>query len=144
MVSSKLLAIIRRIIMDYKAILDNATSQASDFINNPARMDQLLLDLEAKLKQIPAIGETVSELPVMVSMVKSWIKKEYQVSPKVLATMVGAFVYLVKKKDLIPDNVPIIGIADDVAVLGLALKFVESDVKAYKEFTAEKGDIIEA
>ena len=125
--------------MDYRSILDKATSEASDFINNPARMDQLLLDLEAKLKQIPAIGETVSGLPVMISMVKSWIKKEYQVQPKVLATMVGAFIYLVKKRDLIPDNIPVVGIADDVAIVGLALKFVEPDVKAYKAWQASNN-----
>ena len=119
---------------DYKGILEKTTAEAKDFIDNPARLDRLLTDLEEKLRQVPAIGETVSELPVMVSMVKSWIKKEYQVSPKVLATMIGAFIYLVKKKDLIPDRIPVIGIVDDVAVLGLALKFVEKDVKAYKEF----------
>ena len=123
---------------DYKEILNRATAEASDFINNPSRMDALLVDLEEKLKQIPAIGETVAELPVMVALVKSWIKKEYQVSGKVLATMVGAFVYLVKKKDIIPDNIPVIGIADDIAVLGLALKFVEPDLKAYKEWKAAR------
>ena len=74
----------------------------------------------------------------MVALVKSWIKKEYQVSGKVLATMVGAFIYLVKKKDIIPDNIPVIGIADDIAVLGLALKFVEPDLKAYKEWKAAR------
>ena len=123
---------------DYKEILNRATAEASDFINNPSRMDALLVDLEEKLKQIPAIGETVAELPVMVALVKSWIKKEYQVSGKVLATMVGAFVYLVKKKDIIPDNIPLVGIADDIAVLGLALKFVEPDLKAYKEWKAAR------
>ncbi len=121
---------------DYKEILNRATAEASDFINNPSRMDALLADLEAKMREIPVIGETVAELPVMVSLVKSWIKKEYQVSYKVLATMVGAFLYLVKKKDLIPDSIPVIGIADDVAVLGLALKFVEPDLKAYQEWKA--------
>lgn len=123
---------------DYKEILNRATAEASDFINNPSRMDALLADLEAKMREIPVIGETVAELPVMVSLVKSWIKKEYQVSYKVLATMVGAFLYLVKKKDLIPDNIPVIGIADDVAVLGLALKFVEPDLKAYQEWKANR------
>ena len=123
---------------DYKEILNRATAEASDFINNPSRMDALLVDLEEKLKQIPAIGETVAELPVMVALVKSWIKKEYQVSPKVLATLVGAFLYLVKKKDLIPDSIPVIGIADDVAVVGLALKFVEPDLKAYKDWKAQQ------
>ena len=80
---------------DYKAILDRRTGEAKDFIDNPSRMDRLLAELEQKLREIPAIGETVSGLPVMVAMVKSWIRKEYQVSPKVLATIVAAFLYLV-------------------------------------------------
>ena len=117
---------------DYKAILDRLTGEAKDFVDNPSRMDALLAELERKLREIPAIGETVSGLPVMVAMVKSWIRKEYQVSPKVLATIVAAFLYLVKKKDLIPDYIPVIGIADDVAVLGLALKFVEPELNAYR------------
>ena len=119
---------------DYRSILDKATAEAKDFVNNPSRMDALLIQLEEKLRQVPAIGETVSGLPVMIAMVKSWIRKEYEVSPKVLAIMAGAFLYLVKKKDLIPDSIPVIGIADDVSVLGLALKLVEKDVQAYREW----------
>lgn len=121
---------------DYRAILDKAAGEAKDFINDPSKLDKLLADLEEKLKSVPAIGETVSELPVMVSMVKSWLKKEYQVSPKVLAIMVGAFLYLVKKKDFIPDNIPVIGIADDVAVVGIALRLVSADVQAYRDWKA--------
>jgi len=119
---------------DYKSILDKATAEAKDFVNNPSRMDALLQQLEEKLRQVPAIGETVSGLPVMIAMVKSWIKKEYEVSPKVLAIMAGAFLYLIKKKDLIPDSIPVVGIADDVAVLGLALKLVEGDLDAYRQW----------
>ena len=117
---------------DYRAILDQAVGEAKGFINDPSKLDALLAQLEEKLKSVPAIGETVSELPVMVSMVKSWIRKEYEVSPKVLAIMVGAFLYLVKKKDLIPDYIPVVGIADDVAVLGIALKLVAPEVQAYR------------
>lgn len=119
---------------DYKSILDKATAEAKDFVNNPSRMDALLQQLEEKLRQVPAIGETVSGLPVMIAMVKSWIKKEYEVSPKVLAIMAGAFLYLIKKKDLIPDSIPVVGIADDVAVLGLALKLAEGDLDAYRQW----------
>ena len=122
--------------MDYMAILNKATAEANDFINNPSRMDSLLVQLEEKLKSIPAIGQKVSELPVMIAMVKSWIKGEYQVSVKVLATMVGAFIYLIKKDDLISDKIPVIGYADDIAVLGLALKFVEPEVNAYRAWRA--------
>ena len=34
--------------------------------------------------------------------------------------------------DIISDNIPLVGRADDIAVVGLALKFVEPEVKAYK------------
>ena len=119
---------------DYKSILDKATAEAKDFVNNPSRMDALLQQLEEKLRQVPAIGETVSGLPVMIAMVKSWIKKEYQVSYKVLATMVGAFLYLVKKKDLIPDSIPVIGLLDDLAVVALALNVVKPELSAYTEW----------
>ena len=117
---------------DFAEILNKATAEASDFINNPSRLDQLLVNLENTLQKVPVIGESVSELPTMIAMVKSWIKKEYAVSGKVLATMVGAFLYVVKDKDLISDNIPLVGRADDIAVVGLALKFVEPEVKAYK------------
>ena len=123
---------------DYSDILNRMTGEAKDFINNPSRLDQLLTDLEAKLRELPAIGETVSGLPVVIAMVKSWIKKEYDISPKVLATIVGAILYLVKKKDLIPDYIPVVGIADDVAVLTLALKFVQPELDAYRAWK-ERG-----
>ncbi len=124
--------------MDFQETLNKAVAEAGDFINNPSRMDALLSELEAKMKQIPLIGESVSELPVMVAMVKSWIKKEYPVSYKVLATMVGAFIYLIKKNDLISDKIPVVGVADDIAVLGLALKIVRPDVEAYKAASSAK------
>ena len=40
--------------------------------------------------------------------------------------------YLVKKKDIIPDNIPILGLVDDLAVLGVALKFCDPELKAFK------------
>ena len=117
---------------DYQNALSRVTAEAADYIDNPSKLDTLMIQLEEKLRQVPVIGETVSGLPVVIAMVKSWIKKEYSVSPKVLATIVGAFIYLVKKKDLISDSTPVIGIVDDLAVLALALKFVEPEIKDYK------------
>lgn len=119
---------------NYEDILNRLSGEAADFVNNPDRMDRLLRELEVKLRETPAIGETVSGLPVMIAMVKSWVKKEYEVQPKVLATIIGALLYLVKKRDLIPDSIPVIGIADDAAVLGLALKFIEPELNAYRQW----------
>jgi len=123
-----------------KELLEKGISQAEELIKNPSEVDELLVSLEAKLKEVPAIGETLSGIPLMISMVKAWIKKEYTVvSPKVIACLVGSFIYLVKKKDLIPDSLPVIGIADDVAVLGLALKMSEPELQAFAQWRDEQA-----
>jgi uncharacterized membrane protein YkvA (DUF1232 family) len=43
--------------------------------------------------------------------------------------LVGAIVYFVVPDDLIPDAIPVIGYADDAAVLGAAFKLVSSHIK---------------
>ena len=113
-------------------ILHQLTAEATDFIKDPSRLDKLLGDAEEMLRKIPHVGDTLAGLPIVISMVKSWVKKEYEVQPKVIATIVAAFLYLVKGKDLIADKIPIIGLTDDLAVLGLALKFVEPELNAYR------------
>ena len=125
-----------------KGLLDQGIAEAQNLITNPSKVDDLLVQLEEKLKTVPAIGETLSDVPLMIAMVKAWIKKEYTVvSPKVIACLVGAVIYLVKKKDLIPDRIPLIGIADDLAVMGLALKLSEAELKAFSQWRANQGTL---
>lgn len=113
-------------------MLDKGVNEAEQIISDPSKVDEILIQLEEKLKTVPVIGETLADLPLMIGLVKSWIKQEYKVvSPKVIACLVGSFIYLIKKKDLIPDNIPLVGHVDDLAVLGLALKLSEPELKAY-------------
>lgn len=118
-----------------KALLDRGIAEAQGLIKDPSQIDSLLAQLEDKLKEVPKIGETLSDLPLMVSMVKGYVTGEYNnISPKVIAVLVGAFIYFVKKKDIIPDSIPVVGIADDLAVLGLALNLCRPELDAFKEF----------
>ena len=116
-------------------VLNKGIVEAEEVVKNPSKVDEILIQLEDKLKAVPVIGKTLSDLPLMVSMIKAWIKKDYTVvSPKVIACLVGAILYLIKRKDLIPDSIPIIGHADDLAVMGLALKLSEKELKAFAEW----------
>ena len=124
-----------------KTLLDSGIAEAQELIKEPSKVDDVLIQLEDKLRDVPAIGDTLSDLPLMISMVKGYITKEYsEVSPTVIATMLAAFLYLVKKKDIIPDNIPVIGIADDLAVLGLALKLSGPELEAFRAFRDGKQD----
>ena len=123
-----------------RELLDKGTEEAQEIITNPSKVDEILVQLEEKLKTVPAIGSTLADLPLMIAMVKAWIKKEYtEVSPKVIACLVGAILYLIKKKDLISDSLPVIGIVDDLAVMGLALKLSEPELKAFAEWRDARG-----
>ena len=120
-----------------KEWLEKAAGEAQEGIQNPSKVDEILLQLENKLQEVPAIGETLSNLPTMIAMIKAWIKKEYTVvSPKVIACLVGAVLYLLKRNDLISDRIPVLGIADDLAVLGLALKLSDPELEAFKAWRA--------
>jgi len=52
----------------------------------------------------------------------------------VKVVMVGALVYLLLPLDIIPDYIPIVGVLDDFAVLGLILsyadRFITDDMRA--------------
>ncbi|MBO6046141.1 MAG: DUF1232 domain-containing protein [Erysipelotrichaceae bacterium] len=122
-----------------KELLDGAIAQAQELMKDPSKVLVLLEEFEKKLEDIPFAGDVIKQIKVMISMVKDFVTKKYtNVSPKVVATMVAAFFYVVRKKDLISDNIPVLGFADDIAVVVLALKFVEPELNAYAAWKANQ------
>ena len=117
------------------SVLEDNASQAENMLNDPAQVDGILVQLEEKLKEVPGVGEPISNLLLMIDMVKGYVTKQYdKVSPKVVALMLGSFIYFVKKDDLLPDQIPLLGAADDLLVLGLALQLSEDELKEYKKW----------
>lgn len=117
---------------DAKKLVEGGIGEAQELLKNPSKIDSLLEQLEDKLRGIPLGGDLLASVPLMIAMVKSYINGSYkEVSPKVIASLVAAFLYLVKRKDLIPDNIPLVGHVDDLAVLGVALKICEPELKAF-------------
>ena len=118
-----------------KEILDSGMDKANELLGQPEQLQDLLIQVTDKMKTVPVLGTVVSELPAMVSLVKSYITKEYpDVSPKVIAAAVSGFIYLIKKKDLIPDNIPILGQLDDIAVIALALSLIKPELDNYRSW----------
>lgn len=125
-----------------KEILANYTAQAEELLQNPAKVEELLQQLEAKMKEIPSVGEYVSRLPLMISMIRGYIRKEYTaVSPKVIVSLVAAVIYLLLGKDLIPDKTPVVGYADDLAVFVAAFAVSAPELDAYAQWRAENGAV---
>ena len=56
----------------------------------------------------------------------------------VKAAMVGAVAYFLLPDDLIPDSIPVLGYADDAAVLAAAMKFFSSHIKPEHREAAQR------
>ena len=120
-------------------LLDESAAKVEGIMKDTAALENILQSAEKKLAEIPGVGEYAAKLPLMFSMIRSYIAKEYtEVSPKVVVSMVGALVYMLKGKDLIPDKIPVIGIVDDLAVVGLALQVNSAELETYAKWREEK------
>ncbi len=125
-----------------KEALGGFTAQAQEMLKDGSKVESALQALEAKMKEIPTVGEGLSKLPLMISMIRGYITKEYtDVSPKVIASMLCAVLYLLKGKDLIKDSIPVVGYLDDIAVTAAAFKLSENELAAYEQWRAAKAAV---
>lgn len=114
--------------------------EAEKVLNDADKLEELLQALEKKLKKIPAVGEKLSYVPIMVLLIRSYIKKEYtQVPLGSIIAAISSILYVVNHFDLIPDSIPLAGYLDDAAVLTVALKMIESDIEDYKKWCIANG-----
>lgn len=123
-----------------KKQINKNVENAEQLISDVDQMERFLERLEQKLKKVPLVGKKLSNIPMLVSLVRSYIKKEYTDIPigSVIA-IVGALIYFVSPLDLIPDSIPVLGYIDDAAVLGFVWNMVEDDVEEYKKWQKNNG-----
>lgn len=113
---------------------------AENLLNDEDRMERFLERLEDKLQQVPIVGKKLSNIPVLVSLVRSYVQKDYRDIPiGSIIAIVSALIYFVSPIDLLPDGIPVIGYVDDVAVFAFVWKMVESDVEEYKKWQVKNG-----
>lgn len=121
-------------------VLNEYTEKAKTLIADDGQLEQVLSGAENAIKEIPSIGGKLSYVPLMFSMVRSYAAKEYEVNAKAVASMVGAFLYLISKKDLISDKIPVIGLMDDLAVFALAIGINKDELDKYSAWREAKKE----
>ena len=115
-------------------IYERGKKTAEKLLKDEDKLENLLQKMEKKLKVLPIVGDTFAIVPAMISLVRSYVKKEYTEIP--LGSILGiisAIIYIVSPIDLVPDFIPGTGHLDDAAILILCLKAGASDdIKDYQ------------
>lgn len=122
-----------------KAKLEKGFEKAGKLLNDKQKLDVFLDKLEIKLKMVPVVGESLSMLPVLFSLVKSFIAGEYKEIPLgSIIAVISALAYFLSPVDLIPDFFPGVGLLDDAAVVGACLMLVGSDIQEYQKWRSQR------
>ena len=119
--------------------------KAEKLLEDEDKLEKLLQKMERKLNVLPIVGGTFALVPAMISLVRSYVKKEYTEIP--LGSILGiisAIIYIVSPVDLIPDILPAgVGHIDDAAILLLCLKVgVEDDIKEYQIWRENNNKLV--
>jgi len=113
---------------------------AEELLEDEDKMERFLERLEQKLKKVPVVGKQLSNVPMLVSLVKSYVQKDYQDIPiGSIIAIISALIYFVSPIDLLPDSIPVLGYVDDAAVFAFIWKMVEDDVEDYKKWQEKNG-----
>ena len=96
-------------------------------------------DITQKVVNSTSLKRFINDVGLLISMIKDFLSGTYRKMPFwVIGSVVFALLYVLSPIDLIPDFIPVIGLVDDAAVLGLCLALAEKDIQTYQNWKESK------
>lgn len=118
-----------------KEELDKRLNQAKEILDDDEKVDSFLENTEKKLKTVPKLGDKLSMIPMLIMLVKDYVKKYYTEFPSgTMLAIVAALIYFLSPADLVSDIIPVLGLVDDAAILGKCLEFAKDDLEKYNKW----------
>jgi uncharacterized membrane protein YkvA (DUF1232 family) len=71
-------------------------------------------------------------LELLFSMLSDSYKGKYPIPKKTVLVLTLALFYLISPIDIVPDIIPLVGFADDIAVLAFAASLIKDDLEKYR------------
>lgn len=117
------------------AQVDSNRAEAKNLLNDKDKLEQFLERLEAKLTLIPVAGKYLSDIPVLISLIRAYVDRSYtQVPVGSIIAIIAALIYVATPTDALPDPIPVVGWLDDAGVLALTYTLVHDDIADYKRW----------
>ncbi|WP_075981264.1 YkvA family protein [Bacillus massilinigeriensis] len=109
-------------------------SKAKEYMDDKEKADDLLKKAMGKAKdKKSALGEVWEKLQLLFEIFRAWIKGEYKEIPKgSIIMIIATIIYFVSPVDLVPDFIAGLGLLDDAAVIGFAIKQISGDLEKFK------------
>ena len=121
--------------------LEKGYEKAEKLLNDEDKVERFLQRLEKKVKLVPIAGNTLSNVPVMASLIRNYVKKDYKDIPiGTIIAILSALIYFAAPIDIFSDGIPFLGYFDDAAVVSACLKLVQTDLDEYVKWREENKE----
>ncbi len=120
-------------------IFQNALRKATGIASDSEKISELIGSVTEKMSDMDEnkkrVAEFFEKMKIMLRMLRAYINGEYRQIPwKSLMMIVGSLIYFMMPLDLIPDFIPITGLADDITILFLVFGSINEDITAFLDF----------
>lgn len=96
--------------------------------------------IKSKSRKGP-LAEHAEDIHLFFSMLRDYFSGKYDRIPRgSISATICTLIYVFTLTDLIPDFLPVIGLADDAAMIALCTKFISSDLKKYKAWKSKNAE----
>ena len=109
--------------------------KAEELLKNEKKMNEFLDQVVDKIGAVSGLKEKIKDIPLIVSLIKAYMHKEYREIPVgTLIGLIAALIYFLSPVDMIPDIIPGVGYVDDLAVIAVAVSFAYTDLEDFKKW----------
>ncbi|MDO5301200.1 MAG: DUF1232 domain-containing protein [Tissierellia bacterium] len=128
--------------MIIKGILRRMMPKASTLITNPRRTKKILKEGISIVRGKRQFADIQKELLTLMYMVRDAATGRYRgLSKKNMVFILAGVLYLINPADVVPDFIFSVGFFDDLAVLAYVIQHVGDELRAYKDWRREEGDL---
>lgn len=119
------------------ALLIGYRSRAVRALRDPRSVTRLLAEADQLVRQPDHLGSRLADVrdtaAILIEMVQARLAGRYQrLSTRSVALIAAGLIYFVVPSDSIPDVLPVVGLLDDVTVLGWVGSAVAREIEHYK------------
>lgn len=121
-----------------------ALRKAAGIATNRDKISNLISSVSDKLSDMDENKKRVSDfferIRTLLRMLRAYINGDYREIPwKSLLMIIGGLIYFLMPLDLIPDFIPVTGLADDISIIFLVFNMINEDIEAFLEFERTRG-----
>ena len=127
------------------AFFRRALERAAGLVSGNRRLGRLLAAASAALRgRGSALGAVRRDAQALVRMAREAVAGRYRALPKrSLVAIIAGLLYFLDPLDLIPDFIPLVGFADDAAVLLWVASRLRKDLDAFLQWEMGQGPVID-